>query len=314
MPDLNDIATFVRVVEARSFSAAARRAGVSKSSVSKGVARLERALGARLLNRSTRGLSPTEAGTLFHRHASRMMQEAALAAQAVESHHSTPQGLLRIAAPAGFASACLARALPAFFRRFPALRTELALHEAAPDLIEGRYDVVLARAAAFPGHLVAHRVARLPRLLCAAPGYLLSHGLPETPRDLAGHDCLHAAPLWEVGDAAVRVRGSVRADDERVLRQAAIGGLGIALLPAYLVEQDVRRQSLVPVLRAYPPAPEVLYALRMPGAHVAAKVRALIDFLRERFGEAVARPGEEGSGQRPGRPDYIGADSRAVPA
>ena len=280
MPDLNDMAVFAQVAQARSFSGAARRMKASKSRVSKSVARLERALGARLVNRTTRSLSLTEAGEAFYRHCSRIVEEAAQAALAVSAHHAEPQGLLRVSAPGAFGATQLAQALPGFLSRHPKVRLELCLAGRASDVVRGGYDVAISVGEEdLPLGLASRRLGSCRRVLCAAPGYLREHGTPHAPQELARHNCLHSGRRWRLGNASHAVQGSLRADDERTLWQAARAGLGISLLPAYLVEDDVRRGRLVALLGAWPAAPDEIHALRMPGVPVAPKVRALIDHL-----------------------------------
>lgn len=297
MPDLNDMATFARVVEARSFSAAARGMNTSKSRVSKCVARLERALGARLLNRSTRRMSLTEAGEAFYGHCRRMLDEALRATQAVNHHLAAPHGVIKLSAPPAFGTLRLAPVLPAFLARHEQLRIDLSISPRTPDIIEGGYDLAIKVGREPQPNLAARRLAAAPRVICAAPGYLRSRGVPARPEDLTRHNCLHTDATWHLRGAALEVRGTLRADDERTLWQAALGELGIALLPTYMVEDDLRSGRLVSVLADHPPAEESLYALRMPGANVAPKVRALIDYLGERLGPAVEKPHDEDPGR-----------------
>ena len=284
MIDLNDMAMFARVVEARSFSAAARAMDASKSRVSKSVARLERTLGARLLNRSTRRLSLTEAGEALYRHCRRMLDEALQAQQAVGRFQAAPRGLIRLAAPLAFGTLRLAPALPAFLRRYAELRIDLSLLTRKPDLVEGAYDVAIVITREPDPGVAARRITPAPHVICAAPHYLGAQGVPARPQDLARHNCLHVTPAWELDGVAVPVRGTLRADDERTLWQAACEGVGLALLPLYMVQEDLRSGRLMRVLGDYPPVEHSVYAVRMPGAQVPPKVRALIDYLCRRFG------------------------------
>jgi DNA-binding transcriptional LysR family regulator len=262
MPDLNDMATFARVVEAGSFSRAAQRMAASKSRVSKAVMRLERALGARLLNRSTRSLSLTEAGEAYFAHCRRMLDEARLAQQAVSRHHALPLGVVKLAAPVAFGAQALAGALPEFLQRHPQLEVELMLTDQAPDFFAGGLDLaLLAGQQPAPG-LAARRIARLPQVLCASPEYLRSHAAPQA------------------GDLAPQ---RLRTQQELALWQAVRAGLGMAVLPLYLAQADLASGRLVAVLPAGAPQPVELLAVRLPGVHVAPKVRVLIDFLCERF-------------------------------
>lgn len=286
MPDLNDMAIFARVVQARSFSAAARRIGASKSRMSKAVARLERGLGARLIHRASRGLALTEAGEAFYRHCSRMLEEAAKASHAVSAHHAAPQGLLRLAAAPAFGATQLAEALPGFLARHRHIRVHLSLGTRPLEAMAAGYDLAILAGDELPPWLAARRLGATARIVCAAPSYLRAKGTPLVPEELAAHDCLHTGAAWPLGNASHAVQGPLCADDERTLFQAARAGLGIALLPDYLVAEDLRCGRLVALLPAWPALPEPIHALRMPGAFVAPKVRALIDYLCERFGAA----------------------------
>jgi DNA-binding transcriptional LysR family regulator len=290
MPDLNDMAAFAGVVEAGSFSAAAQRIEASKSRVSKAVMRVERALGARLLNRSTRRLSLTEAGEAFYAHCRRMLDEARLAQQAVSRHQASPLGVLKLSAPVAFGALKLSAALPAFMARHPRLGVDLSLSDQAPDFFATGLDLaLLAGQPPAPG-LAARRIARLPQMLCASPAYLKSHGAPHRPADLARHNCLHAGAPWRLGGEEIAVNGSLRTHDRLAAWQAARAGLGIALLPRYLAADDVASGRLVAVLERHLPPAEELVAVRLPGIFVAPKVRALVDYLGERFGARPRQP------------------------
>jgi DNA-binding transcriptional LysR family regulator len=247
------------------------------------VARLERGLGARLLNRSTRRLSLTEAGEALYRHCRRMLDEARQAQQAVGRFQAAPRGLIRLAAPLAFGTLRLAPALPAFLMRYAELRIDLSLLTRAPDLVANAYDLAIVVTHEPDPGVAARRIAPAPHLICAAPAYLGAHGVPAHPQDLARHNCLHVARTWELGGVAVPVSGTLRADDERTLWQAAREGVGLALLPFYMVQEDLRSGRLIRVLGDYPPVARSVYAVRLPGIHVPSKLRALIDYLCRHF-------------------------------
>lgn len=298
MADLNDMALFAQVVEARGFSAAARRSNASPSRLSKAVKRLEQALGARLLNRNTRGLRLTETGESFYRHCRAMLEEAEKAMEAVREDHGAPQGVLRVSAPTAFGMLHLSRVLPDLLAEHPALRVHLTLDDTVPDLVAGGHDVLIVCAAQPPERSVARPIASVPRGLFAAPSYLASRGVPQAPADLARYSCLHgdfAGPaLWRLqsgaGETVVSVRGPLRADSEVAIWHAARAGIGIAQLPLFLAEEDLTNGRLVAVLPTWRPPEERLFALRLPGPHVPARVRVLIDFLVARFGDRRQAP------------------------
>ena len=293
IPDLNDMVTFARVVEARNFSEAARRIGASKSRVSKAIARLERSLGARLLNRSTRVLSLTEVGTALYEHCRRIVEEATQAEQVVGHLQSEPRGILKMTAPVAFGTLHVAPALPEFLARYPELGVDMAITDRVVDLVEEGYDVAIRITRDPSPELVARKLAPVRRVVCATPGYFKRHGVPKTPADLAGHNCLHYTHFggpgeWRLrgpgGEVAVPVAGSLRINDDEALSKAVLGGLGVALLPTFLVGKELQSGILQAVLSDYAPLEQQIYAIRLPSVHLPAKVRAIIDFLLTRFG------------------------------
>ncbi len=285
--------TFARVVEARNFSEAARRMGASKSRVSKAIARLERSLGARLLNRSTRVLSLTEVGTAFYEHCRRIVEEATQAEQVVGHLQSEPRGMLKLTAPVAFGTLHVAPALPEFLARYPDLGLDMTITDRVVDLVEEGYDLAI-RITRDPGlDLVARKLAPVRRVVCATPGYFKRRGVPRTPADLAGHNCLHYTHFggpgeWRLngpnGEIAVPVAGSLRINDDEALSKAVLGGLGVALLPTFLIGKELQSGTLQAVLADYAPPEQRIYAVRLPSVHLPAKVRVIIDFLLTRFG------------------------------
>lgn len=293
MQDLNDMLLFARVVEARGFSEAARRMRSSKSRVSKAVARLEQSLGARLLNRSTRGLSTTEIGAAFYEHCARIADEAVQAAELASRLQSEPRGTLRISAPVAFGRLHVAPALAEYLTRHAGLSVDLTVTDRLVDLVEEGHDVAIRIAREPSLHLVARELAPVRRVICATPAYFRHHGVPATPHELQAHNCLHRTPFgaqaeWRLhgpqGEAAVRIKGSLRIDDDDTLAQAALSGLGIALLPTFIIGGDLQAGRLQAVLSDYVPLERRVYAVHLPNRHLPAKVRAFVELLRERFG------------------------------
>jgi len=190
MEDLERMAIFARVVEAKGFSAAARELGLSKSVVSKQVTRLEKSVGARLLNRTTRAMSLTEAGTVLYDYCARIVEELDQARNAMGLLHSAPRGLLRISASVAFGTMHIAPALPEFLARHPEVRIDMVIADRFVDLAEEGFDLAI-RIAQEPGqNLVARRLAGVNRKICATPGYFTLHGIPESPADLERLNCL----------------------------------------------------------------------------------------------------------------------------
>ncbi len=293
MYDLNLMIIFAQVVNEQSFSGAARKLGVSRSSISKAVAKLESALGASLLNRSTRHLSLTEVGTTFFDYCTRISNEADEAHQMIDSLNAQPRGVLKVAVSVAFGTLHIAPAIGEFMRRYPELSIDLTVTDRVVDLAEEGYDVVITVTQDLPQALVARRLAPIRRKLCATPEYFEEFGTPLLPQDLATHNCLdyiHSGDkgLWRFngpgGDVAVPVSGRLRINDDEALSQVVLGGFGLALIPTFIIGKDIQAKRLKSVLSEYIPMYQHVYALYLPKRNLPLKIRVLIDFLIERFG------------------------------
>jgi len=288
MDNFTGMAVFARVVEANSFTEAARRLGMSKAAVSKQVSKLEERLGARLLNRTTRRLSLTEVGAAFYERCARIVAEAEDAELAVTRLNATPRGTLKIDVPVNFGMQYLAPLLPPFMLQHPDLRVDMTFNDRFVDLIEEGCDLAVRIGQLADSSLVARKLAETRSVICAAPSYWDRHGRPGDPSDLAHHDCFAYSYLatgseWRLqgpgGEVAVRVSGSLTANNGDVLRQAAVAGLGVVAMPVFIVCDDLRSGRLEQVLRAWQPATRGIYAVYPPNRHLSAKVRAFIDHL-----------------------------------
>jgi DNA-binding transcriptional LysR family regulator len=293
MEDLERIALFARVVEEKSFSAAARRLNLSKSLVSKQITRLEKSIGSRLLNRTTRALSLTEAGAVLYEHAARILEELDEAKLAVTRLQSAPRGILRISAPVAFGRLHVAPALPAFLAAHPELKIDMVTTDRFVDLAEEGYDVVVRILGEPPPNVVARRLAPVNRRICATPDYFARYGVPQRPQDLEKHNCLtytyfNPQDPWRLrgpeGEISVRASGDLRLNDDDALAEAVRGGLGIALLPTFIIGNDLQTGRLKSVLSDYVPLERHIYAIYLPNRQLSAKVRAFIDFFLERIG------------------------------
>lgn len=294
MYDLNLMITFAHVVNEQSFSAAARKLGVTKSSVSKAVAKLEHALGASLLNRSTRHLSLTEVGASFYDYCMRISYEADEAHLMIESLNAQPRGVLKVAASVAFGTLHIAPAIGEFMRRYPQLTIDMTITDRTVDLTEEGYDVVICVTRDLQLSLVARRLAPIRRKLCATPDYFEEYGVPQVPRDLVNHNCLdyiHSGDkgLWRFkgpgGAVAVPVSGRLRINDDEALSQVVLGGFGLALLPTFIIGKDLQAKRLKAVLSEYIPVEQHVYAMFLPKRNLPLKIRVLIDYLSERFGD-----------------------------
>lgn len=290
---LTGLAVFARVVQARSFSAAATQLGLSKSAVSKHIARLEEHLNARLLNRTTRRLSLTEVGAAFYERCTKVLAEVEEAEQMVTQLQTEPRGILRLSLPLAFGVLHIAPLLPAFLAQYPQVRVELAFNDPLPDPAATAFDVALRVGGLADSSLKARRLAPCRYVVCATPAYLDRYGIAQTPGDLERHNCLldrlRPAAEWSFqdtdgGQQTVRVNGTVQADNTLALRELALHSAGIALLPTFAVSTDLVAGRLHLLLPDYQPLSSAIHALYPQTRHLTPKVRAFIDFLLECFG------------------------------
>lgn len=283
---------FARVVEARSFSGAARRLNVSTSVVSKCVTRMERSLGVRLLNRTTRSISLTEIGNAFYARCTQIVAAAEEAEAMTAGMQSTPRGTLKVNVPVSFGVLHIVPALDELLAAYPELHVDMTLSDREVHLADEGYDVAVLISSEPRATLVARKLAPIRQALCAAPGYLRRHGTPASLPDLARHDCVvlsRPGPecTWHFdgpdGCASVDVTGSLRLDNENAVRQAALAGLGIVLLPTYIVGGDLQQNRLRIVLPEYEAPQTSLFATYLPNRYLATKARVFVDYLVERF-------------------------------
>lgn len=287
---------FVRVVEAKGFAAAAREIGQSRSAVNRLVIGLEETLGAQLLNRSTRKVSPTANGEAFYERARQILGDLEEAERAVREHHDEPVGPMRINAPMSFGIRHLSPAVADFMAEQRRVQIQLVLDDRFIDPVEEGYDIVVRISE--PDEMttmVDHRIVAMKRVLCAAPIYLEKAGTPTSPDDLNRHQCLHygnlaSGNLWRLtspdgGLTSVDVEGALCSNNGEVLKDAAVRGLGVVLLPTFIVGPELQAGRLVTVLNDFAPPEMILCAIYPPARHLSAKVRIFTDFLYERFGE-----------------------------
>ena len=283
---------FTRIVESGSLSAAAREAGLSQPTVSKQLAELEARLGAQLLQRTTRQSSLTEAGSAFYLRAKRILTELAEAETDAADLHGSPRGTLRVGAPVAFGRLHIMPTLPTFLRRYPGLVLDLAMSDRFTDLVEDGVDVVVRIGKLSDMSLIARHVGRSARVPVAAPAYLAARGEPQTPNDLLQHDCLVYTLLatgneWHFdgpsGMEVVRVQGPFRANNADAVRQAALAGLGIAVVPSWLIADDVAAGTLRSLMPNWTPTSVDVSVLYAPAPRVASKVRVFVDHIVDAF-------------------------------
>jgi DNA-binding transcriptional LysR family regulator len=310
MDRFHAISAFVRVVESGSFARAAERMDVAVSSISRQVALLEAHLDARLLNRTTRRLSLTESGRVFHERCVQLLADLEEAEQSANAGTLTPRGTLRLTAAITFGARHLAPVIAAFVERHPTVRFDVELSDRAVDLVEEGFDAAVRIGAIGSQHLVGRKVGATRLVCCAAPRYVARHGEPRTPEDLARHVCLtyEYAPVrdvWPFRDKQgrernVRVDGPIHANNGRFLEALAVEGVGVAFEPDFIVGPDLRAGRLVRLLQGFLPPPSPIYVVYPSRRHLSAKVRVFTDFLVERFAAADwAQDAPEATPSRP---------------
>jgi DNA-binding transcriptional LysR family regulator len=295
--DLMDVLAFVRVVETGSFARAAQRMGMSKSILSRRVARLEGHLGAKLLTRTSQGANPSEIGQTYFARASNILAELEAAQEVVAEAVTQVAGPIRLTAPLSFGTEYLAPALAEFARLNPRIELDVSLEDRTVDLIGGGYDLAVRIGNLADSSLVARRIAPVRRVVLASPEYLARRGRPEHPRDLNGHDVViyanaGQAEQWRfrVGGRWEQVRGHsrFRADNGELIRAAASEGLGVCILPTFIASAAIASGALEMILRDYPLDDAGLHIVMPPGRAVTARVRALVEYLAKRFGPEPA--------------------------
>ncbi|MCQ4166499.1 LysR family transcriptional regulator [Tahibacter harae] len=293
MDKLQAMQLFVRVVDSGSYTAAADQMEISRALASKLVQSLEEQLGVRLLHRTTRKLSLTEAGERYYQRVAEILSNLSEAEAVASELQADPRGRLRVSAPMSFAIHHLGSAIAEFQQRHPRIELELNLNDRQVDLVEEGFDMAVRIAKLADSSLVARRIAPCRMLLVASPAYLARAGAPEQPQDLAAHNYL-SYTLAARRDEIVLVRGNerhtvnlsgtLRVNNGDVIASAAVAGLGICISPSFLVWQRMRRGELVPVLPQWQIPEIAVHAVYPAGRTVPAKTRSLIDFLVERFG------------------------------
>lgn len=281
--------TFVRVVESGSFVRAAEQLGLSTTAASRQISELEAHLGGRLLNRTTRSLSLTDAGRAYFERCLLLLPEFEEAEALVGQQSILPSGLLRLTAPISFGAQRMASLLAGFRERYPKVEVDISLSDRWVDLVEEGFDLALRISANLDPSLVARRLCTVQILCCAAPAYLSRAGEPRLLQDLSRHNCLiytnsPRSEEWVFQGAgngleSVTVKGSWRANSGDILRIAALAGEGITCQPSFLVGEDIRKGRLVRVLCNYRLSDLAMYAVYPSRRHLSAKVRVLVDYL-----------------------------------
>lgn len=292
MSEMDDLRSFVEVMRGGGYSRAARQLGLSKSIISRRIARLEAGLGTRLLDRTTRGMSPTDAGSELWVRAERILADYEEARDVVAKRGGGIVGPLRLAAPLAFGLRHIAPIVTDMAALHPGLELDVSYSDKFVDLIEERFDAAIRIGNLRDSSLVARQLAPARSVIVASPDYLDRKGRPKVPRDLSEHECLEyfgrMASEWRFRDGerwlTVRVKGRLRSDNGDAILLWAVAGLGVANLPGFLVADAIEAGRLEVLLPSFPGPEYAIHVLRPPGAYVPGKVRLLIDFLVERLG------------------------------
>lgn len=293
MDKLSTIRTFVRVTQVGSLAGAGEELGLSRSAVTKQIMWLEDELGVRLLNRTTRSLSLTEAGVIYRDRCVQILDELQDAETELAEGSTAVRGTLRIHAPPSFGMFHISPQLARFLQRHPGLKATLMLSDRYPDLAEEGIDVAIRLGNLPDSSLVAHHIANTDLVICGAPEYFAERGVPSHPTDLRSHNCLSwrrgptelQAWTFEVGgaDIEIPVTGTLESNVADVLRMAAIEGLGLILLPGYMLHDDLVAGRLKVVLADYATQSMPIHAVYLNRRHLPSKVRLFVDDLKQRF-------------------------------
>lgn len=293
MDTLDGLKTVVAVVETNSFTAASERLGISKALVSKYVGEVERSLGIRLFNRTTRQLALTDAGKRYYQQSLILLEQYTALVDNVTGEQTKPRGLLRISAPVTFGEMQLSPLLPKFIEHFPDLKIELVLTNSAIDMIEEGIDVRLRIGGVDDSSMIARHLNTFKLVLCASPAYIKQHGLPKKPEQITQHNCVidsnfRVGKQWPFispqGQAnTVDVLSALSVNSPQAVREIAIAGGGIAMIPGFIVEDAINDGQLISILPEYTTLEFGLYAIYPHRKYVAKKVRCFIDFLLTEF-------------------------------
>jgi len=290
---LTGMRVFTTVVDLGSFAKAAEKLDLSRGMTSRYVAQVEAHLGVRLLNRTTRRLSLTEAGHDYHQRATQVLAMVEDAERSAAQEASEPRGTLRINTSVSFGARHLGEATSAYLRRYPQVKVDMTLNDRVVDLVEEGYDLAVRIARQIDPGLVARPITRARMVACASPDYLKRHGMPKSPADLVSHNCLTYAYSglqneWHFTrrgrDHAVRVAGNLHGNNGDIICNAAAEGLGVIVQPTFLVYEWLRAKKLVRILDGWTIDDSTVYAVYPNRQFLPPKVRSFIDFLLERFG------------------------------
>ena len=293
MDTLSAMKLYCRIVDTGQLSIAADQLNLSKGAVSKQLAKLEAHLGGRLLNRTTRRLTPTEAGIAFYERAKQILESVEEAECVVTGLTTEPSGTLKINAPMSFGLLHMGELLAKYQQRYPKVTINITLHDRQIDLIEEGYDLALRIATLKDSSLIARKLAPCHLVKCASPAYLEKYGEPQKPRDLKNHQCLlyaysDSVRSWTFEDKQgkkqlVSVDGPLIANNGNLICDAIVNGMGIARLPTFIIGDAIRNGDAKIILDDWRAKPEDISLIYPSSRHLSAKVRTFVDFAVEHF-------------------------------
>ena len=293
MDRFENMNAFVRVVEAGSISAAADRMDVAKSVISRRLKELEAHLGVELFHRTTRQMNLTDSGRAFYQQSVRILADILEAEHATSQFHGALKGNLKVALPLSFGLMHLGPAINEFLQAHPEIEFDLDFNDRHVDLLVEGFDLAIRIASLPDSSLIARRLAPIQTVMCASPAYLERMGTPQSPHELIHHGCLVYTLIgnlenWNVFDATgqlikTRITPYLKASNGEFLRDAAVAGMGIVLLPTFIVYQEIERGALMPIMTNYHYSQLAAYAIYPQTRHLSQRVRAFVDFLVERF-------------------------------
>lgn len=284
---------FTTVVESGAFSRAAEQLRLSATATSRHIAELEKHLGAQLLQRSTRKLNLTEIGTSYYDRCRQILADVDEAEAQAATQESQPKGMLRISLPHSFGLRYIAPLMPEFCQRYPDLQLELSFSDRTIDLVEEGIDMAVRITSELKTSLAARKLAPTSMVCCASPEYLALHGTPQHPDDLRQHNCLTysyapSANLWtftrDGKTHSVPVTGTLRANSGEMSRIAVTSGLGITTLPGFMICDELRSGSLISLLPDYPLPDLTVYAVYLPAARRAVRIKVMVEYLWQALG------------------------------
>ncbi|OCH17212.1 LysR family transcriptional regulator [Aliivibrio sp. 1S165] len=290
MIDWEGVTEFVAVAEAQSFTGAARALETSVAQISRKVAALEDRLSIKLLIRTTRKVSVTEAGQTYYQHCRHLVEGLKQADRAITELNATPQGRLKITSSVTYGEQLIAPLLSDFMLMYPQLELELVLSNQTFDLIEQDFDLAIRLGRLTDSTMMAKRLSSRQVRVCASPGYIEKYGEPHTLSELSQHNCLIGSlPVWRFienkKEKSVRVKGSVHCNSGAALTNAALKGLGIVQLPDFYVQESMDKGELVEILAPYREPKEGIWAVYPNNRHLSTKVRLLVEFLAKELAE-----------------------------